>query len=98
MSFLYNREKFGLFAVDFNSTHLRRIPKASAFYYKEIVRRNGFYNEPPKNTWGFSSSSSSIKRPYVSTGSLAYSYKLELVRSSLVVVIVYYVLAPFILV
>nr|XP_034967796.1 beta-klotho [Zootoca vivipara] len=37
----YNNRR-GLFYVDFNSKEKERIPKSSAFYYKEIIQENGF--------------------------------------------------------
>uniref|UniRef100_A0A8C6ZXS2 Klotho beta n=1 Tax=Nothoprocta perdicaria TaxID=30464 RepID=A0A8C6ZXS2_NOTPE len=33
----------GLFYVDFKSEKKERIPKSSAFYYKQIIRENGFF-------------------------------------------------------
>ncbi|XP_061440379.1 beta-klotho [Rhineura floridana] len=37
----YNTRR-GLFYVDFNSKEKERIPKSSAFYYKQIIQENGF--------------------------------------------------------
>ncbi len=35
-------EKFGLYYVDFNDPALTRTPKASATYYSQLIRNNGF--------------------------------------------------------
>ncbi|KAK3085076.1 hypothetical protein FSP39_023890 [Pinctada imbricata] len=35
-------QKFGLYNVDFNDVQRKRTPKASAKYYKRLVKRNGF--------------------------------------------------------
>uniref|UniRef100_A0A8D2JFR5 Klotho beta n=1 Tax=Varanus komodoensis TaxID=61221 RepID=A0A8D2JFR5_VARKO len=37
----------GLFYVDFNSKEKERIPKSSAFYYKQIIQENGFPESTP---------------------------------------------------
>lgn len=40
----------GLFYVDFNSKEKERIPKSSAFYYKQIIQENGFPEEESTRT------------------------------------------------
>ena len=42
-------QKFGLFAIDFKTTDLNRTAKASAKYYAQIVKDNGFTPDQPCN-------------------------------------------------
>ena len=49
-----NSEKFGLFNVDFSSSELQRSPKASARYYAQIIRDNGFRPDQPCNNYPIS--------------------------------------------
>ena len=43
------RQKFGLFSIDFSTSTLTRTPKASARYYAQIIKDNGFTNSQPCN-------------------------------------------------
>ncbi|KAK9399190.1 beta-klotho [Crotalus adamanteus] len=62
---MFNNRR-GLFYVDFNSKEKDRIPKSSAFYYKQIIQENGFPAEestrtlqgqfPPEFFWGITES------------------------------------------
>ena len=38
-------EKFGMHHVDFNDPSRPRTPKASALYYAQIIKDNGFKNK-----------------------------------------------------
>ncbi|XP_076107988.1 lactase/phlorizin hydrolase-like isoform X2 [Mytilus galloprovincialis] len=38
-------DKFGLYQVDFNDPQRKRIPKDSAYFYKDLISSNGFFKE-----------------------------------------------------
>ena len=47
-------EKFGLFNVNFTSPDLPRTAKASARYFAQIIRDNGFRTDQPCNNYPIS--------------------------------------------
>lgn len=73
---MFNNRR-GLFYVDLNSKEKERIPKSSAFYYKQIIQENGFPAEESTQTlrgqfprdffWGITESVIKVSSLKVST-------------------------------
>lgn len=38
-------DKFGLYQVDFNDPQRKRVPKDSAYFYKDLISSNGFFKD-----------------------------------------------------